>query len=92
MELKTTEIAEIKKVLTAVSNETKHAKRCPYTAPVVLVIELKRKTDIVSIDREESKMIQQIVYTNCNELCPLDRKSTRLNSSHIPLSRMPSSA
>ena len=23
---------------------------------------------------------------------PLDRKSTRLNSSHIPLSRMPSSA
>ena len=25
-------------------------------------------------------------------LCSLDRKSTRLNSSHIPLSRMPSSA
>ena len=25
-------------------------------------------------------------------LCYLDRKSTRLNSSHIPLSRMPSSA
>ena len=24
--------------------------------------------------------------------CPTDRKSTRLNSSHIPLSRMPSSA
>ena len=24
--------------------------------------------------------------------CPKDRKSTRLNSSHIPLSRMPSSA
>ena len=24
--------------------------------------------------------------------CALDRKSTRLNSSHIPLSRMPSSA
>ena len=24
--------------------------------------------------------------------CELDRKSTRLNSSHIPLSRMPSSA
>ena len=26
------------------------------------------------------------------EIVPLDRKSTRLNSSHIPLSRMPSSA
>ena len=26
------------------------------------------------------------------EMKPLDRKSTRLNSSHIPLSRMPSSA
>ena len=28
-------------------------------------------------------------YVDCNTL---DRKSTRLNSSHIPLSRMPSSA
>ena len=27
-----------------------------------------------------------------NERLELDRKSTRLNSSHIPLSRMPSSA
>ena len=26
------------------------------------------------------------------EYTPVDRKSTRLNSSHIPLSRMPSSA
>ena len=26
------------------------------------------------------------------EIAPVDRKSTRLNSSHIPLSRMPSSA
>ena len=29
---------------------------------------------------------------NFNYLGPRDRKSTRLNSSHIPLSRMPSSA
>mgnify|MGYP003342957024 CR=1 FL=1 len=29
---------------------------------------------------------------NDGVLDPLDRKSTRLNSSHIPLSRMPSSA
>ena len=31
-----------------------------------------------------------VVYTN--DIYKLDRKSTRLNSSHIPLSRMPSSA
>ena len=29
---------------------------------------------------------------SCEVLVPTDRKSTRLNSSHIPLSRMPSSA
>src|ERR1051326_1900425 len=33
-----------------------------------------------------------IYYRLSSSLCPLDRKSTRLNSSHIPLSRMPSSA
>ena len=33
------------------------------------------------------------VKSNSNlAICRLDRKSTRLNSSHIPLSRMPSSA
>ena len=31
-------------------------------------------------------------YTNPEVIADLDRKSTRLNSSHIPLSRMPSSA
>ena len=30
--------------------------------------------------------------TNVHKICEQDRKSTRLNSSHIPLSRMPSSA
>ena len=32
-----------------------------------------------------------VVYSRI-ECCNTDRKSTRLNSSHIPLSRMPSSA
>ena len=32
----------------------------------------------------------QLVHMSSNEV--RDRKSTRLNSSHIPLSRMPSSA
>ena len=33
-----------------------------------------------------------VVLDTGNNLYPVDRKSTRLNSSHIPLSRMPSSA
>src|ERR1051326_4942370 len=33
-----------------------------------------------------------IVFGTLSTLLLLDRKSTRLNSSHIPLSRMPSSA
>ena len=36
------------------------------------------------------RMFPQPAYTAL--FCDLDRKSTRLNSSHIPLSRMPSSA
>ena len=36
-----------------------------------------------------AKMIEQMFS---NRVAELDRKSTRLNSSHIPLSRMPSSA
>ncbi len=31
-------------------------------------------------------------YEQASEMAPRDRKSTRLNSSHIPLPRMPSSA
>ena len=38
--------------------------------------------------------LQMIPYpmTFCGDTVQTDRKSTRLNSSHIPLSRMPSSA
>ena len=35
--------------------------------------------------------VAQFFYTHCTDICP-DRKSTRLNSSHIQKSRMPSSA
>ena len=35
---------------------------------------------------------EEITWVDCDYFLPLDRKSTRLNSSHIPLSRMPSSA
>ena len=35
---------------------------------------------------------QRVIHTPITDVEQLDRKSTRLNSSHIPLSRMPSSA
>ena len=52
-------------------------------------------------DNSRTVVINSVWYTNeyhqqvmqeLKELQPTDRKSTRLNSSHIPLSRMPSSA
>ena len=41
-------------------------------------------------DPSAKKKCEESLYT-CNGVCP-DRKSTRLNSSHVALSRMPSSA
>ena len=38
------------------------------------------------------RAIQVVVWAFVIFILMLDRKSTRLNSSHIPLSRMPSSA
>ena len=49
--------------------------------PVISVVELGIVRDV-----EVSGSAVTVVIT------PTDRKSTRLNSSHIPLSRMPSSA
>ena len=38
-------------------------------------------------------LVNNIILSQFQGLCPfLDRKSTRLNSSHLKLSRMPSSA
>ena len=42
------------------------------------------------IRRKIDELVQY--YEQCRQARDLDRKSTRLNSSHIPLSRMPSSA
>ena len=51
----------------------------------------------VFVDRVQVNFDQQPIIQNDRTLVPMrrifeDRKSTRLNSSHIPLSRMPSSA
>ena len=49
-------------------------------------------TALVLENQERALMEEARSMTNLWETAPADRKSTRLNSSHIPLSRMPSSA
>ena len=52
----------------------------------------QRHGQFLGIDRTQEMIRRaQIVLQVVDATCP-DRKSTRLNSSHIPLSRMPSSA
>ena len=43
-------------------------------------------------DIKSAQELASILVESCKQYNGLDRKSTRLNSSHIPLSRMPSSA
>ena len=57
--------------------------------------EQKAKSQVITVDdptlqepEEGSPVDQEELFNQVKE----DRKSTRLNSSHIPLSRMPSSA
>ena len=45
--------------------------------------------DLKAIAGSKNRSLSDSLYKRYN---PIDRKSTRLNSSHIPLSRMPSSA
>ena len=42
--------------------------------------------------KEAKEMREEISYSPTYSFGPIDRKSTRLNSSHLHLSRMPSSA
>ena len=56
-------------------------------APIVGAIVLSRKA-FESMPPE----VQLALKQSGEQIGPIDRKSTRLNSSHIPLSRMPSSA
>ena len=44
------------------------------------------------VDQEAYDVIEVLNRMNEDHTVETDRKSTRLNSSHIPLSRMPSSA
>ena len=48
--------------------------------------------DVVLLDISMPGWNGLVTAEKISTACPADRKSTRLNSSHIPLSRMPSSA
>ena len=62
-----------------------------YKLKIQETIEYQREIDAPSIKDAELKALQH--PEKWQEIQGvLDRKSTRLNSSHIPLSRMPSSA
>ena len=66
-------------------------------AVTFVTLEEKNKDLIYSVNFENEKKLKWITYLKPQNLLSwrnhfLDRKSTRLNSSHIPLSRMPSSA
>jgi len=58
-------------------NYEERRKAADFSAGIDRALELSRASNIVLMCAEED---------------PLDRKSTRLNSSHMPVSRMPSSA
>ena len=55
------------------------------------VVALDRRTDKMIAVGEKAKLMHEKTHENIRTIRP-DRKSTRLNSSHMPKSRMPSSA
>ena len=58
---------------------------------VVPILQQGEVVGVLDIDSDELDSFDTIDARYLEEICT-DRKSTRLNSSHIPLSRMPSSA
>ena len=61
----------------------------------ICYIDLKKQINYGYVYREKAEELKQWIIDRVNKIENddiLDRKSTRLNSSHIPLSRMPSSA
>ena len=72
-------------------SETRSPIREISYSELITQIESKKIHDVTIVGNEVSGHFQD----NNREFTtyvPVDRKSTRLNSSHIPLSRMPSSA
>ena len=58
----------------------------------VLTLDKKKMKERILIGEEQQIRFRLNGSQNAEVLCDIDRKSTRLNSSHQPQSRMPSSA
>src|ERR1051326_8994349 len=65
-------------------------KSLAYLVPAVLLAHEQNKKAIIST--HTINLQEQLLHKDIPIVKKIDRKSTRLNSSHIPLSRMPSSA
>ena len=63
----------------------------PCYGAMVIIDDKRKKYGLVRFAKDPQRMYN-FWRTSMTESVALDRKSTRLNSSHIPLSRMPSSA
>ena len=79
-----------------VYRERKDFSKIKTTVPIPNLIEIQRKSyeRFLQMNRLPSEREDQGLQSVFKSVFPIseDRKSTRLNSSHIPLSRMPSSA
>src|ERR1051326_3582928 len=67
------------------------AKHPNMPAPMIrIVLDVDNKESIASVNKDYIDIIQEIKNKKLAFImAEIDRKSTRLNSSHIPLSRMP---
>ena len=59
---------------------------------IILTYRCNAKCNMCNVWHNPTKAGEEITVEDIEKLPSGDRKSTRLNSSHIPLSRMPSSA
>ena len=70
----------------------KNTQQITKAMKMVSAAKLRRAQDRALAARPYATMLRQVLANVAEAASQKDRKSTRLNSSHIPLSRMPSSA
>ena len=78
--------------LAACSKTSEYTNVIPADASVVASINLKSLASKAGLDDKENEAAKQKVLEALKSGMNADRKSTRLNSSHTDISRMPSSA
>ena len=79
------------------ASDTVRASDTVFIRETQIPILIERQDNVlfyIRLDAEESKFLNEVVldFSKSTPQHDIDRKSTRLNSSHMPKSRMPSSA